>query len=662
MQLVDLTDANDPSSWEIRRVDLPEATAAAGLAGPSDAEPEYVTINSANKLAVTLQENNGIVVIDVPTGAIDNIFSAGSVDLVGIDTANDGFIDPTGSKSDVPREPDAIAWVDDTHVATANEGDWLGGTRGWSIFDVNTGAVTWDSGTSLENLATAYGLHNDARNKKGVEIEGLAVATFGGKKLAFVGSERSNFVAVYDLTDPVSPRFEQLLPATNGPEGILPIPGRNLLAVSSETDDASVQVRSSVALYEYDTTKASFPTIVSEQVDGLPIGWTALGALSAKPGDKSRIYAASDAALKPASIFTVDVSKTPARITSALVVKHDGVPLDLDIEGVHARQDGGFWLASEGATGPANKLYRTDANGNVLQIVDLPTDITSHVRNWGLEGVTATKDSAGEHVFVALQRPLWVDPGAAPAALEELDGDDITRIGRYDVATGAWTWYGYELATPLRDGSDWVGLSEIVAVDADTLAVIERDKLNGPRARNKRIYTVDLPKTDPAPGTLPILTKKLAHNVLSDLRATNGWTQEKLEGLTIGADGQVYAVTDNDGLKDATGETVFLRLGKATKVFSAALATTTTLKAPTGFKKGAKKNATVVVAGRGSVPTGKVTLMEGKKKVKTLPLVNGKATFSLAGLKVGTHRLSVSYTGTSADSTSKVIVVKVRKR
>ena len=55
---------------------------------------------------------------------------------------------------------------------------------------------------------------------------------------------------------------------------------------------------------------------------------------------------------------------------------------------------------------------------------------------------------------------------------------------------------------------------------------------------------------------------------MPDLRATNGWTQEKLEGLTIGGDGQVYAVTDNDGLKDATGETVLLRLGAASKVFT----------------------------------------------------------------------------------------------
>lgn len=35
----------------------------------------------------------------------------------------------------------------------------------------------------------------------------------------------------------------------------------------------------------------------------------------------------------------------------------------------------------------------------------------------------------------------------------------------------------------------------------------------------------------------------------------------------MGGDGQVCVITDNDGLADATGETVFLRLGSSRKVF-----------------------------------------------------------------------------------------------
>ena len=379
-----------------------------------------------------------------------------------------------------------------------------------------------------------------------------------------MGSERSNFVAAYDISDPAKPVFTQLLPATNGPEGILPIPGRDLLAVSSETDSAATNVRASVSLYQLGDGPDTFPSIVSDDVDGSPIGWSALGALSAKPGDASTIYAASDSVLKPGQIFTVDVAASPARITRALPVTKDGVGVDLDIEGLFARPQGGFWLANEGTTGAGNVLHRTDADGAVQETVTLPTSITSHVKNWGLEGVTATNDAKGEHVFVALQRQLWTDVNDQT---ETVDGDNIVRIGRYDVSDKSWHWFGYRLEDPKRDGNDWVGLSEITAVDDDTLAVIERDKLNGPNARNKRIYTVDLPSTDPKDGELPVLDKKLAIDVLPALRATNGWTQEKLEGFTIAADGAIYAVTDNDGLKDATGETVFLRLGAASDVF-----------------------------------------------------------------------------------------------
>jgi hypothetical protein len=35
----------------------------------------------------------------------------------------------------------------------------------------------------------------------------------------------------------------------------------------------------------------------------------------------------------------------------------------------------------------------------------------------------------------------------------------------------------------------------------------------------------------------------------------------------VAGDGQVYAITDNDALQDATGETVLLRLGTSRQVF-----------------------------------------------------------------------------------------------
>ncbi|MFI5427693.1 esterase-like activity of phytase family protein [Aeromicrobium sp. UC242_57] len=499
VQVIDLDGA--PADWEAHRVDLvkPDGSALqsfldAGLTEPADPEPEYVSINTDDKLALTLQENNGIVIIDLATRAIEKVFSAGAVTASGFDTKKDGKISLTDSLTNVVREPDAIAWVDDTHVATANEGDWKGGSRGWTVFDTTNGSVTWDAGSSFEHLAVKHGLYNDDRAaKKGAEPEGLSVSTIDGVKYAFVGSERSNFIAVYDIDDPAAPKFKQILPATNGPEGILPIPGRNLLAVSSETDDASVNVRASVSLYELgegDKKATQFPSIVADDVNGSPIGWSALGALSAKPGDPSTVYTAADTVLKPAQIFTVDVAKTPARITSALTVTDNGVPANLDVEGLFARPQGGFWLASEGATGAANKIYRTDAAGAIQQTVSLPSSITDHVKNWGLEGVTATTDADGEHVWTVIQRQLWAD---VSDQTETVDGDNIVRIGRYDVNDETWHWYGYELESPKRDGGDWVGLSEITAVDNDTFAVIERDKLQ----RSERPQQADLHRRHP---------------------------------------------------------------------------------------------------------------------------------------------------------------------
>ncbi|RLP92021.1 esterase-like activity of phytase family protein [Micromonospora sp. BL4] len=562
VQIVDLT-GKTPAGWRLRPVALTGADGSAlpalvqaGLAAPTDPEPEYVSINSRNQLVVTLQENNGVALIDLPTGRITRVFSAGTATVSGIDTEKDGVIDLTGGITDVPREPDAVAWVDDRYLATANEGDWRGGTRGWSVFDSRTGRVAWDAGNSFERLAVTYGLHNEDRaGKKGTEPEGVAVAEYDGVRYAFVGSERSNFVAVYDLSNPTRPVFEQILPTTNGPEGLLPIPSRGLLAISSEEDDASVNVRASVSLYQLGKGTPAFPSIVSgTDRAGTPIGWGALGALSAVPGKRDQLYSVTDAAYGQTQILTIDAKRTPAVITGALAVQDaTGTPVGYDAEGIFARPQGGFWLAVEGAKGSENKLVRLDAAGITRQTVPLPTDVAAGLAKQGLEGVTATTDRQGrEIVWVAVQRELSTDPTG------------VVRLGRYDVTAGTWSWFGYRLGSTSVPG-DWMGLSEITVV-GDRLAVIERDKLNGPAAAVKRIYTVPLPGAA-ATGPLKVLPKTLAVDVLPALRATNGWTQEKLEGLTVAGNGEVYAITDNDAVQDATGETVLLRLGSSGKIF-----------------------------------------------------------------------------------------------
>jgi hypothetical protein len=563
VQIVDLKGAK-PAKWSLRKVALTNADGsalpaltAAGIAEPTDPEPEYVSVNSRGQLVVTLQENNGIVTIDLASGRLTKAFSAGTATVTGIDTVEDGVIDQTGSLTDVPREPDAVGWIDDRYLATANEGDWKGGTRGWTVFDSRTGTVVWDAGNSYEHLAARYGLLNESRSEnKGTEPEGLAVATYDGVRYAFVGSERSNFVAVYDLSEPTKPVFQQILETTNGPEGLLPIPSRGLFAVSSEEDDAEAGVRASVSLFRLgkDTAANTAPTLSSTGTT--PIGWGALSGLSAVPGRDDEVYAVTDAAYDTTRVLTIDTSGSQgAVIRRELTVKDaDGKATGYDAEGVYARPQGGFWLAVEGETGTGNQLVRLDRDGVTRQVVTLPSDVAAGLGSQGFEGVTASTDARGHEIlWTALQREVGTDPSG------------VVRLGRYDVTAGTWSWYGYRLDSTTTDG-DWIGLSEITVV-GDRLAVIERDKLNGPAAKVKRIYTVPLPKTAAPAGTLPVLPKTLVHDVLPDLRATNGWTREKLEGLTVAGDGRVYAVTDNDGLDDSTGETVFLDLGRARQVF-----------------------------------------------------------------------------------------------
>ncbi|MEU4311395.1 esterase-like activity of phytase family protein [Nocardia sp. NPDC024068] len=554
VQLIGL--AGVPDAWTARKVDFDvEAARAAGLDSPEDLEPEYVSINSRGQVAVTLQENNGIAVIDGTTATVTSIFEAGSVAVNGIDTAEDGVLDQTGSIPAAPREPDAIGWIGDDHLATANEGDWKGGTRGWSIFDAATGAVVWDAGNSVERLAVQTGLHSEGRAEaKGPEPEGLAITEIGGRPVALVASERGNFVAVYDIGEVTAPKFLQILPTTPGPEGVVPVPQRDLLVIASETDDAEGRVRAAVNIYGFGEAFAggsgtpAFPSIVSAEAGGTPIGWGALGALSADPAAAGRLYTATDIAYGPARILGVDVTRSPAVIDRELAITENGAPVALDIEGLSARPGGGFVLAVEGEKGPGNELITVAADGGIEQRVALPAEIAAGLGGQGLEGVAVD----GDAIWVVLQRELEGDPKG------------VARIGRYTPAGDAWEWFGYRLEKTAAKG-DWVGLSEIAVHDGGLL-ILERDKLNGPDAALKAVYRVEIPTVSGVTGAgapPQVLPKKLVRDLLPDLRATRGFAQEKVEGLTVGGNGNLFVVTDNDGLDDANGETVFLDLGPA---------------------------------------------------------------------------------------------------
>ena len=113
-------------------------------------------------------------------------------------------------------------------------------------------------------------------------------------------------------------------------------------------------------------------------------------------------------------------------------------------------------------------------------------------------------------------------------------------------------------------------MSELTHLPNGDFAVIERDKGWGPttppNAELKALYKVDLRaaqfRSFDDPAGLVTINKALFRDVLPSLKSRSIWTAEKLEGFAVAADGDMYIVTDNDGVDGAPGETVFLKIGK----------------------------------------------------------------------------------------------------
>jgi DNA-binding beta-propeller fold protein YncE len=148
------------------------------------------------------------------------------------------------------------------------------GSRSFSVFDAESGAQVFDSGDDFERLvynriddeaveATKLKLLQHPQvlgrlDNKGPEPEGVVIGEVRGSTYAFIGLERSSAVVVYDITDPASPRFVQIVRNTTdldsgdiSPEGLKFVPasqspsGKALLLVGYE-------VSGSMAVYQFE--------------------------------------------------------------------------------------------------------------------------------------------------------------------------------------------------------------------------------------------------------------------------------------------------------------------------------------------------------------------------------------------------------------------------
>ncbi len=529
---------------KLQKIDL----TGLALVGGEDPEPEFVDINAAGEIAVTLQENNHIVVIGAD-GAVAAHFSAGEGIVENIDTKSDGKLDFTGKTDAIPREPDAVKWIDADHFATSNEGDWKGGTRGFTIWKKD-GSLVYDSGNSLEHAIIEIGHYPEKRSKsKGVEIEGMEFARFGDVPYLFVLSERGSIVAAYDVTDLSAPKLTQLLPSGVSPEGAVAIPSRNLLATANEADlGEDGAARAHVMIYQLSDAAPSYPTLTSAGADRL-IGWGALSALAAVEGREGRLFAASDSVYgNMPSIYEIDITQSPAKIIAQTLVTRDGQPAQkLDIEGLTSDGKGGFWLANEGNAEKLvpHAILQVNEKGEIKQEISLPVELLAHQTRFGAEGIA----KIGDRIWVAMQRE-WAD-----------DPKGQVKLLAYDLETKEWGALAYPLEAK---GEGWMGLSELT-VKGEHAYVIERDNLIGDKAMVKKIFRVKLDDLKPVKlgGVLPVVAKEEVRDLIPALSAlTNGYVVDKVEGLAFDHKGDAWIITDNDGVDDSSGETLFWNAGQ----------------------------------------------------------------------------------------------------
>lgn len=539
----------DPAS--LRVTDL---TGIADIA-PEDAEPEYTDFNGANELAVTLQENNHIVILDGVTGAVISDFSAGATDLANIDASDDGRLSFTQNQPGRLREPDAVQWLDNDRIVIANEGDWHGGSRGFTIFGKD-GTLLYESGPSMEHIAARLGHYPDGRSDaKGVEPEGMEVGTFGDTRYIFVNQERSSLVAVYKDTG-ADPEYVQSLPSGLGPEGALAIPSRNLYVTANETDLSPDGLAGAhVMIFELAERAApAYPQIISElDEDGLPIGWAALSGAVADAEKPGILYVVSDSVLSGApAIYTVDATQKPARIVARTLITRDGeVAQKLDLEGITLDGEGGFWLASEGdsAALTPHALFHVDADGAIEDEIAYPAALLAGETRSGSEGIAAIGEGDDKVLWIAIQRE-WKD-----------DEKGFVKLVSYKPSTKEWGAVRYPLDAAAEGA--WVGLSEIT-VHGGHAYLIERDNQIAGKAKIKQITRVPVSQLVPAAlgGELPTVTKEVVRNLIPDLAANKGYIVDKVESLAIDAEGTGYVITDNDGVDDSSGETFFWSIGK----------------------------------------------------------------------------------------------------
>ncbi|MCS6243920.1 MAG: PEP-CTERM sorting domain-containing protein [Opitutus sp.] len=189
-------------------------------------------------------------------------------------TANEG--DARGDDGDITRgatlltnttaTPEVVALANNTGIGRLNllkdQGDTnadgiidtptMLGTRSFSIWNAETGALAFDSASMIEQYVAANnpdsfnmskgdpGLFDTRSDDKGPEPEALAFGSFDGKDFVFVGNERENGIFQFDITDISDPSkvtivgyFNPITGLTDGASGGVYISPESMLFLAA---------------------------------------------------------------------------------------------------------------------------------------------------------------------------------------------------------------------------------------------------------------------------------------------------------------------------------------------------------------------------------------------------------------------------------------------
>ena len=203
---------------------------------PKHLEPEFVVFDAQlEHIYITLQENNGIAVVEIEAEKVTRYIGLGKTRHPA-DVDDDGKV-AFDTKLTALREPDGIAVTPDgKFLITADEGDTdpkasktprsmpAGGGRTVTVIEAATGRIVADTGNALDAAAHAAGVYPDKRSdSKGSEPEGVLVFEHDARVFAAVGLERARSVALLEITKTGIPVVLGVFPLggkSSAPEGL----------------------------------------------------------------------------------------------------------------------------------------------------------------------------------------------------------------------------------------------------------------------------------------------------------------------------------------------------------------------------------------------------------------------------------------------------------